>query len=123
VQRDAADRQQPVDLFGGEAAGGLVGGDAVLVQAASLGPRVEQRDVMALAGQTVGAGQAGGSGADHGDLAAGARAAREQRRTRLGKVRVGGVALQTTDLDRLAFVVIAHAGLLAQHLGRADAAA
>jgi hypothetical protein len=37
--------------------------------------------------------------------------------------RVGGVALQPADLDRLALGRLAHAGLLAQRLGRADAGA
>ena len=36
---------------------------------------------------------------------------------------IGGVALQTADLHRLAFRRLAHAGLLAQRLGRADAGA
>ena len=40
-----------------------------------------------------------------------------------GEQRVGGVALQQTDLDRLAFGVLAHAGFLAQGLGGADAGA
>jgi hypothetical protein len=37
--------------------------------------------------------------------------------------RVGGVALQPPDLDRLALGDLAHAGLLAERLGRADAGA
>src|SRR3546814_3509032 len=37
--------------------------------------------------------------------------------------RVGGIALQQADLHRLALLRRAHAGLLAQHLGRTDARA
>jgi hypothetical protein len=52
-------------------------------------------------------GFAGGGGADVGLLAG-------------GHLGVGGEALQAADLDRLAFGRFAHAGFLAQRLGRAD---
>jgi hypothetical protein len=120
---DAADGQQPVDLLLRKAVHRLVGRQAVFVQAAELGLVVEQGHRMAQHRQPVSAGQPGRPGADHRHALAAGRRAREQRRTGLGEVGVGGMALQQADLDRLVFLRAAHAGLLAQHLGRADAGA
>ena len=68
------------------------------------------------------AAQARGSAADHRDLAPGRRRAFEQRRVVL-EDRIRGVALQQADAHRPVFVRVAHAGFLAQHLGRAHARA
>ena len=72
--------------------------------------------------QAVRAGQAGRAGADHGDGLAGGGRALEGMAVEMRVVE--RVALQQADLDRLAFgVVVAHAGVLAQDLGRAHARA
>ena len=112
-----------VDLPLREVAGRLVGGEAVFVQAAELRAGLEQHDGVAAPRQAVRAGQPGRSGADHRDAPAALRGAREQRRARVGEQRIGRMALQRADLDRLVLVRVAHAGLFAQHLGRADAGA
>jgi len=117
---DAADRQQPRDLLLREVVDGLVGRDAVLVEAAELRPGVEQHHVVPTPRQPVRAGQARRSAADDGDALAGGGSAREQRRARPGEVDVGGVPLQLADLDRLRVLAVAHARLLAQHLGGTD---
>ena len=75
LDRDAADRGDVVDLGLREVVGALVGGDAVFVEAAGLGPRLEDRHVMAVARKPVRGGEAGRAGADHGDLLAGRRGA------------------------------------------------
>ena len=119
---DAADRGDVVDLGLREIVGALVGGDAVFVEAAGLLPGLEDRHVVAVAREPMRGGEPGRSGADHGDLPArrlGALVELLARRHR----RVGGVALQAADLHRLALRRLAHAGLLAQRLGRADAGA
>ena len=68
AQLDPADAQDPVDLGLRETVHGLVGGDAVLVEAARLAPGLEEGHRMARRGELVGAGEAGGAGADHGHL-------------------------------------------------------
>ena len=68
------------------------------------------------------AGEARRPRADHGDPLAGRRAARERRFASLDHW-VRRVALQEADRDRLAFGHLAHAGLLAERLGRTDAGA
>ena len=75
-------REDELDLAGGEAVDGLVGGDAVFVEAADLRPGVEDDDVVAVHGQAMGAGEAGRAAADHGDALAGegARGRRAARR-------------------------------------------
>ena len=74
-------------------------------------------------GQAMRTGQARRPCAHHGHALAGGGCALEQRCTGLGKEGVGGIALQRADLHGLVFVGIAHAGLLAQHLGGAHAGA
>ncbi len=73
ADRDTADLQQPVDLRLGKAVDRLVGGDAVLVEAADLGLRFVDDDVMAVHGEPVGAGKPGRAGADDGHSLAGHR--------------------------------------------------
>ena len=119
---DAADPKDEFDLAGGEIFDGLVGGDAVFVEAADLRPGVEDDDVVAVERQAMGAGEAGRPAADDGDAFSGERGARERLAAGLDH-HVGGVALQFADPDRLALGDLAHADLLAQRLGRADAGA
>jgi hypothetical protein len=68
---DAADAQQPVDLGLRETVRGLVGGDAVFVETARLGARLEQRDVMSEHRQPVRTGEPRRPRADHRDPLAG----------------------------------------------------
>ncbi len=108
-----------VDLAGGEILGGLVGGDAELVQAAGLVLGVVEHDRVAPHRQAVGAGEARGARTDDRDAPAGLR------RAAVGMAlprhqRVGRVPLQTADLDRPAFRGLAYAGPLAEVLGRTD---
>ena len=80
-------------------------------------------DVVAEQRQPVRAGEAGRPGADHGDALAGRRAARNGCRRagdQVGRWRSAAAGRSCTGLPSAA---IAHAGLLAQHLGRADAGA
>ena len=81
-------------------------------------PRVEHHDLVPERGEPVRAGQAGRPGADDGDPAA------RRRALPVGRLAgrhhgIGGVALQEPDRDRLALRGVAHAGLLAEGLGRA----
>src|SRR5690606_24891101 len=73
LDRDATDRGDIVDLGLGEIVRRLVGGNAVLVEAAGLGLRLEDDDVVAVDRQAVRGGEAGGTGADDGDLLSGGR--------------------------------------------------
>ena len=68
------------------------------------------------------AGQPCGSAADDGDGLARGLGALEQLRVVIEN-RVGCVALQAPDFDGFVLVRVAHTGLLAQYLGRADARA
>ena len=119
---DSADRQDEGRLPGGEIVDRLVGGDAVFVEPARLAPRLEDGGVHARDRERVGAGESRRPRADDRRPLAGRRRAGEGRAAGLDH-RVGGVALQEPDSDRLAFGGLAHAGLLAQGLGRADAGA
>ena len=117
---DAADGQQPVDLLLRKAVHGLVGRQAVFVQPTELGLVVVERHGVAEHRQPVRAGQPGRAGADHRHALTAGRRAREQGLRRIGEIGVGGMALQRADFHRLVFLRVAHAGLFAQHLGRAD---
>ena len=119
---DAADGGDVVHLGLRKAVGRLVGGDAVFVEAARLGLAVEDHDIVTVHGEPVGGREAGGARADNGDALAGRGCAGEELLV-LGHRDVGGVALEHADLDRLALGCLAHAGLFAQLLGRADAGA
>jgi hypothetical protein len=59
LDRDAADRQDEIDLGLGEIVRRLVGGDAVFVEPADLRLRVEDDDVVAVHGKAMGAGEPG----------------------------------------------------------------
>ena len=113
LDRDAADLQQPVDLGLREVAGRLVGGDAVFVQPAGLGPRVVEHHVMPVHRQPVRAGQSRRPRPHHRHPLARRRRAGEGMHA-LRHQRVGGKALQPPDLHRLALGRLAHAGLFAQ---------
>ncbi len=75
---------------------------------------------MSVACQSMGAGQSGRASAHHSDFFARAGRPGEQRRAGLLQVAVGGKTLQRADLDRFVLGGVAHTGLLAQNLGRAD---
>ncbi len=70
----------------------------------------------------MGAGEAGGAGADHRDALAARTGAREGLDVALQQ-RVGGVALQCADLHGLGFLGRAHAGILAEDFDGTDARA
>ena len=123
LERDPADREQPVDLGLGEVAGHLVRGQAIFVESAAARPGIVDHRFMAEPGQAESARQAGRAGADDGDALAARRGAREERAHRPIHHRVDGIALQPADLDRLALLRHAHADLLAQLFGRTDAGA
>ena len=78
---------------------------------------------MTLQRQRVGAGQPGRPGTHDRDLAAGGRGAGEELGLGTFHERIDRMALQPADGDGLALLRGAHAGLLAQGLGRADAGA
>ena len=122
LHRDPAGRQDEGDFARGEVVGRLVGGDAVFVEAARFLALLEDRRLVAGDGERVGAGQSRRTGADDRDALAGRRGAAE-RRLAGRHLRVDRVALQQADSHRLALGRLAHAGFLAQGLGRADARA
>ena len=70
LDADTADTHDERHLGLREVVRHLVGGDAVFVQAARLGPGFEDGDVMAAQRQAMGAGETSGAGADHGDALA-----------------------------------------------------
>ena len=76
LERDAADREQPVDLGLGEVAGHLVRRQAVFVESAAARPGIVDHRLVAEPGQAEGARQAGRAGADDGDAPAASPAAR-----------------------------------------------
>ncbi len=119
---DAADGGDVVDFVLREAVRRLVERDPIFVEATGLGMGIKDGDGMAVHAEPMGAGEAGRAGADDRHLLAGLGAAAEELRA-LPHRRIGGVALQHADLDRLAFRRLAHAGFFAQLLGRADAGA
>ena len=120
---NAANREQPLHLFLGEVVHGFVAGQAIFVQSAEFGLGVHQHHVVPVARQAVRAGQAGWPGADHGHAFARGRGAGEQGLAGVGHQVVGGIALQEANLHWLVLLGVAHAGLLAQHFGGADAGA
>ena len=100
------------DLVVHNSLGQAVFGDAVPQHAAHLGHGVVHRDLMALPGQEVGAGQAAGAAADDGHgLAGGGGHLGHILVLRLPVV-VGGIGLQVADGDGLLHILAA-AGLLA----------
>ena len=122
MQRDAADLHQPIKLRPGKAIRRLIGRDAIFIQAAPLGSRIEQIDLMALHCQAMRASQTRRASAHDGHaLACLGRAAKGMHTRRHHPV--GGVALQSPDLDRFALGRLAHTGLFAKRFGRADARA
>ena len=100
--------------------GGLVAGQPVLVETTGLLVRVEQQHLVTEACQRVGAGQTGWPGAQHRNLPAGAGGTREDLRLCAFHQCVGGVALQTTNGNRLSALRGAHTDLLTQVFGRAN---
>ena len=75
---------------------------------------------MSVPCQSVRAGQSGWACPHHGYLFARACGTGKQRRTGLLQVAVGGKTLQRADLYGLVLGGVAHTGLLAQNLGRAN---
>src|SRR5208282_6837265 len=98
------------------------GGDAVFIETAGLAARLEDRRLDARDRESVRAGQTSRTRPDDRDALAGRRAALVGRLSAFDH-RVGRVTLQEPDADGLAFGGLAHAGLFAQRLGRADARA
>ena len=119
---DTADLQEPCHLIGGEIAGRLVAGDAVFVQAARLGTRIEDHHLMPLHRQTMRGRKARRPRAHDRHALARRLGAGEGMHTRRHQA-VGGETLQAADLDRLALGHLTHADLLTKLLGRADAGA
>ena len=119
---DAPDRENEIDLPGGEIVDRLIGGDAVFVEAARLLARFEDRAVDAGEAKFMRASQARRPRADDRDPLAGWRPARIGRFP--GRdCRLGRIALQLADHDRLRLRRFAHARFLAERFGRADAGA
>ncbi len=120
---DAADRQDEIDLGLREGVGRLVGGDAIFVEAAGLRPRLEHDGLMAGDARAHARRRVPPDPAPTiGDRLARRRAAR--KRLLAGRhLGVDRETLQLADADRLALGGLAHAGFLAQLLGRADARA
>ena len=79
-------------------------------------------DVVAVQREAMRAGEPGRSGADDGDALSCRRGAAERMLAALHQ-KIGGVALQLADLDRLVLGEVADARLLAERLDRADAGA
>ncbi len=100
----------------------LVFGDAIFVEPAQPLSGLEDHHVMPPERQPMRAGKAGRPTADDGDFLSASRATPEWVWL-CGQDRVGRVALEPADLDGLALLRHAHAGLLAQYLRRADARA
>ena len=119
---DPADGQHVVDFARGEIVDRLVGGDAEFVQPARLVAGLVDRDGMAVHGKAVRAGQPRRPCADNRHCLSGGRRARVKLPA-IDHRRIGREALQQADLNRLALRFLAHAGFLAQRLGRADTGA
>src|SRR5688572_14845109 len=116
---DAADGEHEIDLGLGEVVDGLVGGDAVFVEATELVLGVEDRDVVAKRRQAMRARQAGGPAANHSDALAGWSGPHERIAPLLHQV-VDGEALEHADIDRLVLRGVPHTLVFAQDLGRTD---
>ena len=111
---NAADFQQPIHLAGGKVIGGFVGGNAVFVQTARFGARLEYLHLMAQHRQAVRARQPRRPRPHNRHFAPRGRRAGEGVNA-LVHQRIGGIALQRADFDRLALGHLAHAGPLAQN--------
>ncbi len=122
LQGDAADGEEEQNFAGGEVIGHFIRGDAVFVQAAGFWLGVVDRYVVALERERVGAGEAGGARADHGDAFAGGCCAGEGLGAG-GHLPIGCDALQGADVHRFAGFGGAHTGAFAQDFGGADAGA
>ena len=116
VEGNTAEAEDEGYFAGGEVVRQFVRGDAVFVEAAGFGFGVEHVRLVAEAREGVGAGEAGGAGADDGDAAAGCRRAGEGLAA-LRHLPVGGDALQRADGDGFVGLRLADAGALAQNLG------
>ena len=101
----------------------LVVSDAVGVEATGLRLLFKNGGVVAELGECGGATEAGGTGADDGDFAAGLDGGSGEDGEPAGLDVVGGVALETTDLDGLFIASFEDAGAFTEDGGRADAGA
>ena len=119
---DPADLEQPVNLARGEILGRFVGGNAVFVQSARLGPRVKDHDVMPMHGKTMRTGQTCRTGPDNGNAFAG-RSRPGERMHPLRHQCVGGVTLKPADLDRFTLGDFPHTDFFAQGFGGTHAGA
>ncbi len=120
--RDAAERQDEIDFGLGEILRRLVSCNAEFVETTRLFACLIDRDVMAEEAEAMRGRETCRTSADDSDLFARRRSALEWLDAFFHQ-RVGRVALQEADLDRLALGGIADAGLFAQRFGRADAGA
>ena len=119
---DAAQGENESHLGLGEVMHGLVGGDAVFVKAADFLPRLEHHNIVTKTRQAVRCGKAGGAAAHDGNFLP-AQGCPHERLQAASHQRVGRITLQRADLHRLRLGMLAHAGILAQDLDRADAGA
>ena len=119
---DPADCQKPGHLLLSEIIRGLVGRNAIFVQAAGFGAGIIKRDRMTMHRQAVRGGKAGRPGPHDRNALAGRGAAGEGMPA-LPHQGIGGKALKAADFHRLAFGGFAHAGFFAQLFCRADAGA
>ncbi len=99
--------------------GQLIGRDAVFVEPAQLLPRLEDGGLMAQQGQAMGAGETRRPAADDSHAPARGGGTLEGLDAQFEEM-IRGIALQRPDIDRLALAGHAHAGALAEDLGRAD---
>src|SRR5579863_8135483 len=123
LQPDAAHAQEPFDLTLSVAAGSLVGGDSVLVEPAGLRSRIVESDIVSRARQRMRTGESRRARADHRYAPAACRGTLEYLIVGTRHQPVHRVTLQPPDLHRSPLLRVAHADLLAQHLGRTIARA
>ena len=116
---DPADAEDVIHLALGDIIDRLIGGDAIFIEAARLGPGFEDGHRMALHRQGMGAGKACRPGPDHRHRFPRRRALPEDLPA-VVEQRIGRMALQAADLHRFMFRRVADTGFLAQLLRRAD---
>ena len=116
---DAANGGHIIDFMLCELVDRLVGGDAIFVQATCLGVGIMDNNLVPLHRKPVRAGKAGRASPDDRNALSGIGGARKILRAVLHGV-VRCMALQQTDLHRLALGRLTDTGLFTQCFGRAD---
>jgi hypothetical protein len=119
---DAANAQQPLHFSLRKVIGRLVAGQAIFVEAASLGLGIKDHHAGGPGGQRVGAGQPRRAGAHHCHFFAADGATGTLKYLRLGTVhqRVHRMALQAANCHRAVFLGVAHTDRLTQVFGGAN---